>query len=322
MQALFAKLVRLEGSGVNLLISGESGSGKELIARAIHEHSAVRNGVFIAVNCGALDRQLARSELFGHQRGAFTGALRTQPGAFEAAEGGTLFLDEIAELPAEVQPILLRALELKKIAPIGCSLERPVNVRLVTATNRDLAAEVRAGKFREDLYYRIHVVEIAVPPLRERLEDIALLARDFAGQLGMPAPPAEVLEALSLRDWPGNVRELRNAVEAYAALGVMPPSSPHQRGAARVGFDGFDEIVDATKTFADQKNEVVQRFTRVYLERLLRQTRGNQSEAARVSGLERSYLGKLIDRLGLRTGAHERPPKALPSHHMKLIPRS
>jgi DNA-binding NtrC family response regulator len=306
MQELFAKLVRLQGANVNLLISGESGTGKELVARAVHEHSSVRNGPFIAVNCGALDRQLARSDLFGHQRGAFTGAIRSQPGAFEAAEGGTLFLDEIAELPADVQPVLLRALELKKIAPVGCSQERPVNVRLVTATNRDLAAEVRAGKFREDLYYRIHVVEISMPPLRKRIEDIPLLAREFAAQLGTPAPTADVLEALSLRHWPGNVRELRNAVEAYAALGVMPVSCAPAREAID---DPFAGILDATKTFADQKDELVQRFTRAYLERLLQQTSGNQSEAARVSGLERSYLGKLIDKLGLRAGLRRQNPE-------------
>jgi len=298
MQELFAQLLRLEGSRVNLLVSGESGTGKELIARALHEHSPVQSGPFVALNCGALDRQLARSELFGHERGAFTGAVRTRKGAFESADGGTLFLDEIGELPGEVQPLLLRALEQKQIAPVGCHEERPVDVRLITATNRDLAAQVRAGSFREDLYYRIHVVQVVVPPLRERPGDVSVLARDFARRLGMPTLPTEVLEAFDQHHWPGNVRELRNAVEAYVALGVVP--KPHS--SAETDADAtFAAFIDPAKSYAEQKTKVLQRFTRAYLERLLQQTGGNQSEAARISGLERSYLGRLIDKLSLRS---------------------
>jgi two-component system, NtrC family, response regulator GlrR len=297
MRELFAQLLRLEGSKVNLLVSGESGTGKELIARAVHEHSLVRAGPFVALNCGALDRQLARSELFGHERGAFTGAIRTRRGAFEAADCGTLFLDEIGELPSEVQPLLLRALEQRKITPVGSHEERPVDVRLITATNRDLAARVRSGNFREDLYYRIHVVHVVVPPLRQRPGDAVVLAQDFAARLGVSALPAQVLETLEQRQWPGNVRELRNAVEAYVALGVLPQAAASGEIEAEIALESF---IDPTKTYAEQKNELVQRFTRSYLERLLRQTGGNQSEAARISGLERSYLGRLIDKLRLR----------------------
>jgi transcriptional regulator with GAF, ATPase, and Fis domain len=297
MRELFAQLLRLEGSKVNLLVSGESGTGKELIAHAVHEHSLVRAGPFVALNCGALDRQLARSELFGHERGAFTGAVRSRKGAFEAADGGTLFLDEVGELPCEVQPLLLRALEQRKVTPVGSHEERPVDVRLITATNRDLAARVRSGSFREDLYYRIHVVHVVVPPLRERPGDVIVLARDFAERLGVPELPTQVLETLAERHWPGNVRELRNAVEAYVALGVVPQAAASDE----VEVDAaLDEFIDSTKTYAEQKSELLQRFTRSYLSRLLRQTGGNQSEAARISGLERSYLGRLLDKLALR----------------------
>jgi len=302
MRELFEQLSRLECSKVNLLVSGESGTGKELIARAVHEHSLVNAGPFVALNCGALDRELARSELFGHERGAFTGAVRTRRGAFEAANGGTLFLDEVGELPCEVQPLLLRALEQRKITPVGSHEERPVDVRLITATNRDLAALVRAGSFREDLYYRIHVVHVLVPPLRERLGDVAMLARDFARRLGVSELPEEALDALDQHHWPGNVRELRNAVEAYVALGTVPRSVL----SGEIANDGtLESFIDPRRPYAEQKNELLQRFTRVYLERLLRQAGGNQSEAARVSGLERSYLGKLIDKL--RLSAHRGP---------------
>jgi DNA-binding NtrC family response regulator len=300
MRQLFAQLVRLEGSNVNLLIAGESGTGKELIARAVHEHSALRRGPFAVVNCGALDRQLVRSELFGHRRGAFTGAVQHHVGAFEAAEGGTLFLDEIGELPLDVQPVLLRALEQRKITPVGSHDEIAFDVRLIAATHRDLLAEVRAGTFREDLFYRVQVLRLEVPPLRDRLEDVGVLAQTFARRQGAPSLPLDFIEALARHHWPGNVRELRNAVEAYLALGVLPSSAarPHSDAID----DALSQFVDPNQTYAAQKQELTQRFTRAYLEHLLRTTAGNQSEAARLSGLERSYLGKLINRLGLRRG--------------------
>lgn len=300
MRQLFAQLVRLEGSQVNVMIAGESGTGKELIARAVHDHSALRRGPFVAVNCGALDRQLVRSELFGHRQGAFTGAVRRHVGAFEAANGGTLLLDEIGELALDVQPVLLRALEQRKITPVGSHEELPFSVRLIAATHRDLQTEVRKGSFREDLFYRIEVVRLEVPPLRDRREDIAVLAQTFAQRQGAPSLPEDFVGALARHHWPGNVRELRNAVEAYLALGVVPSSRASVQCQA---IDGaLAQFVDPSKTYADQKQELLGRFTRAYLERLMQDTAGNQSEAARVSGLERSYLGKLIGRLGLRRG--------------------
>jgi DNA-binding NtrC family response regulator len=299
MRKLFSQLLRLEGSRVNLLIAGESGTGKELIARAVHEHSAVHQGPFVVVNCGALERQLVRSELFGHHRGAFTGAVNRHVGAFEAASGGTLFLDEIGELPIDVQPMLLRALEERKITPVGSHTEIPFDVRLITATHRDLAADVREGVFRDDLFYRVQVVRLEVPPLRERLEDVPAIVRELARRQGVPSLPDDFIEALGRHRWPGNVRELRNAVEAYLALGEPPTMTPSaDPGDIEAALARF---VDPGKSYADQKHELMQHFTRAYLAQLMERAGGNQSEAARLSGLERTYIGKLIARLGLRT---------------------
>ncbi|HTV24994.1 MAG TPA: sigma 54-interacting transcriptional regulator [Polyangiaceae bacterium] len=297
MRQLFNQLVRLEGSKVNVLVVGETGTGKELVARALHEHSPARRGPLVCVNCGALDRSLVRSELFGHQRGAFTGATHANQGAFVAAHGGTLFLDEVAELPLDVQPVLLRALELRRVSPVGGHGERDVDVRVITATHRDLRAEVAAGRFREDLFYRVQVVRLDVPPLRERPEDIPVLAAHIARQQGVSSLPADFLDAIVHHGWPGNVRELRNAVEAYLAIGAVPRGDAARGGAVD---DALFDFIDPSRAYADQKNEVLERFTRVYLERLLEKTKGNQSEAARLSGLERSYLGKLVTKLGLR----------------------
>jgi DNA-binding NtrC family response regulator len=294
---LCAQLRCLETVRANLVLFGESGTGKELIARAIHDHSLVRRGPLVVVNCGALDSNLVKSELFGHERGAFTGAVQRHLGAFVAADGGTLFLDEVAELPLDVQPVLLRAVEQRRIAAVGAQGERAVDVRIIVASHRDLATAVRQGKFREDLYYRLQVVRIHVPPLRERAEDIVLLAREFARRLGIAALPETFIEVLRRHDWPGNVRELRNAVEAYAAIGSVP------RVTSVIANGDIDaalaEFVDPTRSYAAQKSDVLERFTRVYLRSLLAVTDGNKSKASRLSGLERSYLGKLADKFGL-----------------------
>ena len=297
MRRLFATLVRLEGSLVNVLIEGESGTGKELIARAIHAGSRISGGPFIAVNCGAMDRALARSELFGHKRGAFTGAVDPHTGAFEAASGGSLFLDEIGDLPLEVQPALLRALEVGSIVRVGETTERPVKVRVIAATHRDLNALVGGGKFREDLYYRLVVVKLRVPPLRERMEDLEPLMSRFATESRAPALPEELREAFERHSWPGNVRELRNAIQAFAAVGTVPFAAPPELGELEAVLLRF---VDVTKPYAEQKERVLSSFVRVYVERLLESTGGNQSEAARIAGLERSYFGKLVGKVAKR----------------------
>jgi transcriptional regulator with GAF, ATPase, and Fis domain len=296
MRRLFAVLKRLEGSLVNVLVQGESGVGKELVARAIHAGSTRASRPLIAVNCGSLARELVGSELFGHRRGAFTGAVENRVGAFGAADGGTLFLDEVGELPLDVQPVLLRALESGEIHAVGGTETRRVDVRVVAATNKSLEDEVKAGRFRSDLFYRFAVVKLTVPPLRDRPEDIELLAKTFARSAGLSELPPEVISELEQMQWPGNARELRNAVEAYVALGMLPGSAPKD---VPVLDYLMRQVIDLDKPYAEQKERIADHFTRNYLVMLLAKTGGNQSEAARLSGLERSYLGKLLIKLGI-----------------------
>jgi DNA-binding NtrC family response regulator len=296
MRRLFAVLSRLRGSLVNVLIEGESGSGKELIAHAIHQGSAAFDGPLIIINCGAVARELVLSTLFGHKRGAFTGAHTDRVGAFEAAHGGTLFLDEIGELPLDAQPALLRALEASEVQPVGDTQARRVKVRILAATNRDLEHEIRQGRFREDLYYRFAVVKIVVPPLRDRPEDIPLLARHFAVRAGLPELPDDVIALLAAHSWPGNARELRNAVEAFIAIGTLPADSRASDGELEAVVR---RLVDVRRPYAELKEAFLQRFTKTYLEMLLAETRANQSEAARVSGLDRGHLGRMLARYGV-----------------------
>jgi DNA-binding NtrC family response regulator len=300
MQRLFALLSRLEGTLVSVLVDGESGVGKEVVARALHERSKVASGPYVTVNCGALARELVASELFGHKRGAFTGALDSRKGAFELANGGTLFLDEIGELPLDVQPMLLRALEAGEVQPVGAEAKVKVRVRVVSATNRDLASEVAAGRFREDLFYRLAVVRVTVPALRERLEDVVLLANRFAADNGIEQLPGAIIERLLARPWPGNVRELRNVMSVYAALGELPPAVA---GIMAEKLDSaLEGSVDLTTPYMDQKDGLVDRFTALYLRSLLANANGNQSEAARISGLDRTYLRRLLAKHGLLRG--------------------
>ena len=300
MRSLFAILRRLEGSLVPVLIEGESGVGKERVARALHESSAAAAGPFVVVNCGALARELVGSELFGHRRGAFSGAHESRKGAFRSADGGTLFLDEVGELPLEIQPTLLRAIELGEVRPLGEDQATRVKVRVVTATNRDLESEVSAGNFRRDLFYRLAVVRLTVAPLRDRPEDIELLARRFGSELGMPELPSEVVRDLTERPWPGNVRELKNAVQAYSALGDLPE---RPRVDAKSLHQTLAPLVDTTRPYVQQKEALTDAFTTLYLTALLASTGGNQSEAARVSGMHRNHLARLLAKHGITPGA-------------------
>jgi DNA-binding NtrC family response regulator len=224
MRAVFEKIRLVADTNSTVLIIGESGTGKELVARAVHAHSSRQQRPFLPVNCAAIPETLIESELFGHEKGAFTGASAKRSGLFQAARGGTLFIDEIGEMQVGLQSRLLRAIENKKIMPVGSSQEVEVDVRLVAATNRDLAKRVQQGEFREDLYYRLKVVELRLPPLRERRDDIPLLVRLFIDQLASENKrpvrdiSSEALEALKLYDWPGNVRELRNTLESVIVL--------------------------------------------------------------------------------------------------------
>ena len=293
MRKLFAVLTRLEGSLVSVLIEGASGVGKELVARAIHRGSARSDLPLVTVNCGALSRELVLSELFGHVRGAFTGATDARAGAFEIADGGTLFLDEVAELPLDVQPVLLRALESGEIKRIGDSAARHVNVRVLAATNRDMEAMVEAGDFREDLYFRLAVVKLRVPALHERQEDVTLLARHFAGGAELPD---DVMTELGSRRFRGNARELKNAVLAYLALGALPDGPARQSGVLEAALK---QTVDPRQPYQEQKEALGEVFSRIYFDALLDLAGGNQSEAARIAGMDRSYLRKLLRKYGV-----------------------
>lgn len=299
MQRLFTLLERLEGSLATVLIEGESGTGKELVARAIHEHSAVSAGPFIAINCGALDRALVKSELFGHKKGAFTGAIADAVGAFEAADGGTLFLDEIGELELDVQPVLLRALESGEFSRVGETRARKSHVRVLAATHQKLKDDVADGRFREDLYYRLKVVSLFIPPLRARSEDIPLLARRLAEQAGYPSLPDDLVQRLASRSFPGNVRELRHTIDAWAAIGELPEGDAPVRSFID---EALAPLVDATRPYAEQKELVVDALTRAYLKKLIESTGGNRSEAARIADLQRGYLRRLLEKYGLAGG--------------------
>ena len=298
MQALFGKIARLDGSLVPVLLLGETGVGKELVARAIHEGSRVAEGPFVAINCGAIARELVTSMLFGHKRGAFTGATDARRGAFGTADGGTLLLDEIGELPLDVQPMLLRALEAGEITAVGEDMPRRISVRVIASTNRALADEVAAGRFREDLYYRLAAVTLVVPPLRERLEDVPALAEAFARQEGVPGVPRELCDSLAHHPFPGNVRELRNLVRTYVALGEV--SAPRSSTFPPSVDDTLAAAVRLDVPFLEQRDTLMDRFSALYVDRLLRETNGNQTAAAKLAGLDRTYFGRLLAKLGRR----------------------
>ncbi|MBI5534441.1 MAG: sigma 54-dependent Fis family transcriptional regulator [Deltaproteobacteria bacterium] len=307
MRKLFATIARMQGSLVPVIIEGQSGVGKELVARALHLTSPASSAPFVAINCGALVRELVASELFGHQKGAFTGAMAPRKGAFESADGGTLFLDEIGELPADVQPMLLRVLERGEVQALGSDAARPVKVRVIGATNRDLRAEVTAGRFREDLFYRLAVVRLRVPSLSERAEDIGLLARRFARELGLGELDSAVVRELQTRAWPGNVRELRNAMQAYAVLGELPA---RMEGPPDLLESALAQLAESGAPYLGQKDALLDRFTRIYLRIVLARAGGNQTAAAQLAGLDRTYLGRLMARVAEQAEPAKKPAAA------------
>ncbi len=309
MRKVKAAIAAVAASDYTVLIHGESGTGKELAARAIHLLSRRADGPFLSVNCPAIPDQILESEMFGHVRGAFTGAERDRRGLFVTANGGILVLDEIGDIPMNVQTKLLRVLQEREVRPVGASKSIPVDVRILAATNHDLEARIAEKTFREDLYYRLNVLTVRLPPLRERREDIPLLATAFLERacremgFGDKEFSPEALAALTGRDWPGNVRELFNFVRRLTVF-----SHGDVIGAAALDgtCSGFGESAPSrdgqsgvTTPYIEAKARVVDTFTRRYVERLLGQTRGNISEAARVSGLERVSLQKILRRLGI-----------------------
>ncbi|MFL5305856.1 MAG: sigma 54-interacting transcriptional regulator [Polyangia bacterium] len=303
MQRIFGLVPRLANSDASLLIEGETGTGKTLLSEVIHKQSLRQEEPFIVIDCGAIPTALIESELFGHERGAFTGATSLRAGAFEAAAGGTVLLDEIGELPLEMQPKLLRAIEQRVIRRVGSNEDRPMNVRIIAATNRDLEQEVRKGRFRSDLYYRLVAVRIAIPPLRDRREDIPALANHFAQRFGgaEAAPlPRAMIDTFMRQSWPGNIRELRNAVERAILLGESSAAEVAFSSAAltpspvAVGV-GFDDGL----SFRELKERAVDVWEGEYLGRLLRRAEGNISRAARIAQMDRNYLREILRKHGL-----------------------
>ncbi|MBW2282576.1 MAG: sigma 54-interacting transcriptional regulator, partial [Deltaproteobacteria bacterium] len=296
MRRLMRKVADLSRNESTVLIEAESGTGKELIARAIHRTSPRRDGAFVPVDCGALPEGIAEGELFGYERGAFTGAVRASEGLFRSAQGGTLFLDEIGELSPRLQSKLLRAIQEREIRPLGATAAQHIDVRIVAATNRDLQAEVRAGAFRADLFYRLRVVSLALPPLRDRPEDIPVLAASFLARYAEEGGPAglepEALEVLIGHPWEGNVRELENCIEAAAALAHGPRLTVADLGlgpaaARRVNRPaGIDLSLGA--------------YERACLEDALEQAGSDVRRAARLLGIGRSTLYRKLRAHGLR----------------------
>ena len=309
MVPVLAMVRRAATSDVSVLLSGESGTGKEVVARAIHASGERKAGRFVALNCGAIPEALLESELFGHVKGSFTGATSDRRGLFEEAERGTIFLDEVADLPLTMQVKLNRALQERSVRPVGTGEERPIDVRVIAATNLDLKARVASGHFREDLFYRLHVFHISLPPLRDRRDDIPLLAAFLLERHVRPGDrriegfTAEALSALVRFDWPGNVRELENVIERALAVSDGP----------RIELEALPEEVSSTLRPRVTRGSEVQlsyrevvdlardRASREYLIGVMREVHGNVTEAAKRAGMERESLHRLLRRYGVRS---------------------
>ncbi len=305
MRRVYAVLERLAATDTTALIHGETGTGKELAARAVHEASRRAKGAFVTVDCGAIAESLIESELFGHVRGAFSGAHAERRGLFEEANGGTLFLDEIAELPLALQPKLLRALESREVRRLGANTSRAIDVRILAATHRSLAQSVNEGTFREDLYYRLAVVEVELPPLRARRGDVETIAQRFYERFAATdeAMPSELATAIKSRSWTGNVRELRNFVERTITLGTIA-DHPAQGGARAAEAQASDALVPTHLPLREARVAWMNQFERRYAEALLQRTNGNVTRAAELAGVHRRSFQRLLASLGGRLAEH------------------
>jgi two-component system, NtrC family, response regulator GlrR len=303
MRRLFALFTRLAPTELTICLIGETGTGKDVLARAVHDASARAGRPFLVFDCGAVAPSLIESELFGHEKGAFTGAVNERRGAFERANGGTIFLDEIGELSAELQPKLLRVLEQRCVRRVGGAEDRPVDVRIVAATNRDLEERVRKNAFREDLFFRLSAAMLRVPPLRERREDLPALVSHFLSDLGRPISAApETLEVLASYHWPGNVRELKNVIAGAAAMVDGPLLEPRhliffrpQQRSPHIDTGATAELPLAGQT--------LEQLEKAAIEQALHRFEGNKTKAARALGIAASTLYEKIRRYGLKSGA-------------------
>ncbi|MCA9622399.1 MAG: sigma 54-interacting transcriptional regulator [Myxococcales bacterium] len=313
MRKIFDRFSKVAPTDLTLLIGGETGTGKELAAQAIHMASSRKDKPFVVVDCGSIPPSLAEATLFGHERGAFTGAVDRHASPFHDADGGTIFLDELGELPLEVQPKLLRALAERRVKSVGGSSYKPFDVRVIAATRRDLVRAVNSGAFRSDLYFRVAQVKVELPSLRQRVEDLPILVRSMLKDLGHEEAYQRVsnqqLERLMRYDWPGNVRELRNAVAVAFALsdasGEIDVAShlgalaEGGQGAPGLGGNGGVGLVAAgleNRPFQDAKREVLARFAKEYFTRLAEEAKGNVSEMARRAGMERAHVRTYLKR--------------------------
>ena len=304
MRHLFAVLERAAASDVTVLLEGESGVGKEVLARAIHDRSSRADAPFVAVDCGAIPAGLIESELFGHERGAFTGATHAREGVFAQADGGTLFLDEIGELPLELQPKLLRVLETREVRTVGGRGTKSVDVRVLAATNRRLAEAAHKNEFRKDLFYRLAVARVTIPPLRDRPEDIAPLARAFLAVAqrdpGAALPP-DFAAMLTSYAWPGNVRELRNVIERYAVLGMRDASGLFDASSPPLVGGGAEAEADLSHlAFHEARRQTLDRFERAYLPKVLERAGGVMSRAAELAEVARPSFYRMLERLRVK----------------------
>lgn len=303
IREVFAVLELASPTPATVLIEGESGTGKELAARAIHDHSLLAEKPFVVIDCSATQEQLIDSQLFGHVRGAFTGAVSSRKGAFVEANGGTLFLDEISELPLPSQAKLLRAIEARTVQPLGSDRPVTVDARVVAATNRELSQMVEEGKFRFDLYQRLAVIHIRIPPLRERPEDLPVLIRHFFEGRGLESGEigGENLRRMQQYDWPGNVRELRNLLErawVFAGPGGATFAKLHP-WIKLAGQSAVCAAIDVSQPFKKAKEQLLEQFERQYLTAVLEAHHSNVSQAAQHAGINRNYLHKLLEKYGL-----------------------
>jgi DNA-binding NtrC family response regulator len=312
MRRVFSVLEKVAGTPLSVLIVGETGTGKELVAKAVHDASERKAAPFVVVDCGSIPPTLAESILFGHEKGAFTGANERRKGALSEADGGTLFLDELGELPTELQPKLLRALSEKQVKRVGGNAFEPIDVRVLAATRRDLGAEMNAGRFRSDLFFRIAQVRVELPPLRERLSDLQPLVEEVCKRVGRPEHVQTVLtwieQRMASHDWPGNVRELMNVASVAATLADEPGAIDDVLTLARdeAGHDlprTGTSGEDGAGSFGEEKRTAIAAFEREYFTGLARRSKGNVSEMARQSGMERHHVRAYLRKYGIDKSA-------------------